>query len=157
MDTICDLDTPRSLWPWIADASVNEIAASCLLEHLPHWENLVLECARVLRPSGLLRVKVPYRFEYRVLGPYHVRFFDEYTFDPFRADYLARQSDLRKRPHAWRSLEFSAPYFTLEDQWVEHLYPFAWHLATHIFGNLAYKLPLGPRVNLNVVLRRVKL
>jgi len=151
VDAVLDLDRPRCLWPIVATASIDEVKAISLFEHLSHWEELLLEIARVLRPGGVLEIRVPYKMDYMA---YHVRHFDKRTFDPYRSDVRRLRYDLKWSAPQYGSLEFSKPYFTLDRLIVEHFYPFAWHVAKYVLGERAYGLPLGPRVGLHFWLRR---
>ncbi len=54
-DMIVDLDQP---WPW-EDGSVDEILAYDIFEHLPDKIHSMNEAWRVLKPGGLLNLKVP--------------------------------------------------------------------------------------------------
>ncbi len=150
VDVHADLDGPGCLGEIARDGSVDEVKALGLLEHLPHYENLVLEVARVLRQGGRFEIRVPYRMDYVA---YHVRHFDKGTFNPWRSDYAPRELDLVRRPHSYGSLEFSAPYFTEEEKWVQHWIPFSWHVQKYLHLNIT-KLPLGRRLNLHLILRR---
>ncbi len=149
IDIRSDLDVPDSL-AMIRTASVDEVHALGILEHLPHWENLLLEIARVLRPHGHVLVRVPYGMDYVA---YHVRHFDRNTFNPFRSDYVHIDDDLIARKKTWGSLEFREPYFILERRWIQHFVPFAYH-AKKYFGIDVTKLPVGKRLNLMFELRR---
>ena len=56
VDTVWDLDvTP---WPW-ADCEATEIKAFDILEHLDDMVAVMDECWRVLKPGGLMTVRVP--------------------------------------------------------------------------------------------------
>ncbi|SRR6266516_3132473 len=131
-------------------ASVDLLRAHGLLEHLWHWEDLMIEAARVLKPRGRFEIKVPYRIDY---AAYHVRYFDKRTFDPYRSDSVQPSSDMIPRRLVFGSLEFREPYFTLAEMWIEHRIPFAWHFRQYLGINAA-KLPLGKRLNLFVTLSR---
>ena len=151
VDYRIDLDKPNALQEF-GTGEVTQVRALGIFEHLWHWEDLMLEIARVLKPgAGLVEIRVPYKNDYVA---YHVRHFDMYTFDPFRSDFLRKGYDLRRHKPEFGSLEFGEPYFILANLWVEHFYPFAWHLAKYGLGDRAYKLPLGKAINLNVTLKR---
>jgi SAM-dependent methyltransferase len=55
-DEVVDLDTTP--WPW-SDDTAEQIVAEHVFEHLDSVEAALRECARVLRPGGLLRVTWP--------------------------------------------------------------------------------------------------
>lgn len=78
-DVVADL-----AWvPWpIKDSSVDEVRAWHVLEHLPGYSlhDAIWEIYRVLRPGGMLYVKVPYK-EKGPYYPYHFRVFNEHSFD----------------------------------------------------------------------------
>lgn len=58
----CDPDVKWDLqsfpYPW-PDNSAESIECSHTMEHLPDWWGAFKECARILRPGGRLRVRVP--------------------------------------------------------------------------------------------------
>ncbi|SDZ28557.1 Methyltransferase domain-containing protein [Micromonospora pattaloongensis] len=64
----------------VADATVDQIFAVHVLEHLTDFLRLVDECHRALRPAGVLHVLSPWwRHVNAVADPTHVRFFDVQT------------------------------------------------------------------------------
>lgn len=64
----------------IDDASVDQIFAVHVLEHLTDYLDLLDECHRVLRPGGVLHVLSPWwRHVNAVADPTHLRFFDLQT------------------------------------------------------------------------------
>ncbi len=59
-----------------ADNSVEEIYASHFLEHVEDIVFLMNECFRVLKPGGIMNIRVPYALSHAAFqDPYHVRFF----------------------------------------------------------------------------------
>lgn len=78
VDRVVDLS--RVPWPF-ETASAEEIRAWHFLEHLPGYSfhDAMDEIARILRPGGLLYVKVPYK-EKGPYNPHHFRVFDRRTF-----------------------------------------------------------------------------
>jgi predicted SAM-dependent methyltransferase len=78
VDVVHDLDTP---WPWPA-ASVSEIVAKDVFEHVKDPILFMTESHRVLELGGVLRIRTPYyRSPDAFTDPTHRRFPTEYTFD----------------------------------------------------------------------------
>lgn len=61
-----------------ADNSIDEVLASHILEHCLHWEDIVFDIHRILKPGGIFEVRVPYMLE---PAPYHYRSFWPKTMD----------------------------------------------------------------------------
>ena len=81
VDVVVDLAS----FPWpFPDSSVDEVVAWHVMEHLVgnDFSRAVEEIARILRPGGLLYVKVPYGLR-GLYFPHHHRAFNRHTFDPF--------------------------------------------------------------------------
>lgn len=68
------LDLERAELPF-DDASVDEIDIFHVMEHVLHWEALVMELHRVLVDGGVLNIIVPYKS----MSAYHLRLFDNTT------------------------------------------------------------------------------
>lgn len=51
-----DLNVAPYPWP---DDSVDQILASHVFEHLSNWWGAFLECVRILKPGGILEIRVP--------------------------------------------------------------------------------------------------
>ena len=79
VDVIADLS--KRPWPF-ATASVDQVRTWHFLEHLSGYDfaGAVDEIARILKPGGLLYVKVPHR-ERGPYNPFHHRVFDRHSFD----------------------------------------------------------------------------
>jgi SAM-dependent methyltransferase len=76
-DVIADLSAGIPL----ADASVDQVFAVHVLEHLIDYRPLLADCHRVLRDGGVLHVLVPWwRHVNAVADPTHLRLFDVQTF-----------------------------------------------------------------------------
>lgn len=58
----------------IASASINNVIALCVLEHVKNPISVVFELARVLKPEGLLLIEVPF------INPYHAAPHDYFRF-----------------------------------------------------------------------------
>lgn len=62
VDAYGDVDVRWDLnklpYPW-DDNSIDEISMLHVLEHIPDWWGAFSECARILKPGGLLRIHVP--------------------------------------------------------------------------------------------------
>ena len=81
IDVVFDLN--HYPWPW-DDNSVDEIIAKDLLEHLDNFMRSMEEVYRVLAPSGIARIKVPYWNSCnRYADPTHKMGFHEITFKFF--------------------------------------------------------------------------
>lgn len=80
-------DLNRFPWPW-PDASFERIIAKAVLEHLDcDLSKSLDECWRILKPGGLLFIKLPYvGSEYSYDDPTHRWFFTLRSFDQFDPD-----------------------------------------------------------------------
>ena len=79
IDVVHDLDTAP--WPW-EDASVTEIMASDIFEHIAEPLVFMTECGRVLADEGLLEIRTTYwKARNAYTDPTHKRFCTERTFD----------------------------------------------------------------------------
>ena len=79
IDVVHDLDTAP--WPW-EDASVTEIMASDIFEHIAEPLVFMTECGRVLADEGLLEIRTTYwKARNAYTDPTHKRFCTENTFD----------------------------------------------------------------------------
>lgn len=73
-------------WPW-ADDSIDGICANHIIEHLPDPKPFILECYRILKKGGFLRIKVPHSSNISAVGCLgHYR---TYSYDTLN-DYLGR-------------------------------------------------------------------
>jgi len=77
VDVVHDLD--KLPLPFEND-SFGEVYASHVFEHVLRWENLLKEIHRVMRPGGMLTIRVPYGLDPTA---YHIRTFTEWTLDNF--------------------------------------------------------------------------
>lgn len=68
----------------VKDGVADEVRCTHLLEHLPDLVSFMEEVHRVLKPGGIMRVRVPYfTSNYAFADPTHLRFFSYSTFDYF--------------------------------------------------------------------------
>ena len=73
-------------WPW-GDDSCEEVLGLDVFEHLHLMpEQWLRECYRILRPGGMLRLRVPvFGSPWHLIDPTHVRGFHPLNFDYFIA------------------------------------------------------------------------
>jgi len=82
------------------DASFDLVVAFEVIEHLEHWQQLLTEAKRVLRPAGVLLVSTPNKAWYTESrakagpNPYHVHEFDS-------AEFGAALRDVFAHVHLW--------------------------------------------------------
>jgi SAM-dependent methyltransferase len=84
VDIVQDLEQGLST---LEDESVDVILASHVLEHVKTWTNLMAECYRVLKPKGVLNIRVPHaRCGAAIADPTHCNMFVNETFFHFDMD-----------------------------------------------------------------------
>jgi len=76
VDLVLDIAIPLPYAP----ESVEYILCSHVLEHLPYWEDVMPGFYGLLKPGGILEIRVPYMLQPQA---YHYRCFYEYTMDIF--------------------------------------------------------------------------
>jgi len=121
---------------------IDEILLAHVLEHIMSWHLVVQDCHRVLKPGGILTIKVPYG----VNGdPFHVRFFYPHSMALFLAEGHAIK----------RSLEVDGfPVFILEDMRILRVFPFTWHLNKYLRLKLDRNPFIGRPSEITWVLRK---
>ncbi len=125
-----------------ADGTVDEVLASHILEHIPNWEDVVLDVARVLKPGGIFEVRVPYG---HLPIAYHVR-----TFLPYTLDYFIRQ-----RIKDSKGLqEFGL--FDLIELKINRRFPYQWHIRRYLKIQAPYNFPIGRKWEIVWKLRKVR-
>jgi SAM-dependent methyltransferase len=83
--------------PFIPDNSVDEISSWHVLEHIVHFEELMRDIHRILKPEGLHKATVPHFSNPHYYSDYtHKRFFGLYTFEYFS---LISDQDLNRKVH----------------------------------------------------------
>lgn len=82
---------------FIPDNSVDEISSSHVLEHIVHFEELMKDIHRILKPGGVHKVTVPHFSNPHYYSDYtHKRFFGLYTFEYFSK---IKDQDLNRKVH----------------------------------------------------------
>jgi SAM-dependent methyltransferase len=122
-------------WPW-GDDTFDEILMFDVLEHLDRTLKSIDEIHRILKPRGVITIKVPYwNSSYFYMDPTHVRGFHEglfHFFDPSK--FLCKQ-----RPY------YSASRFEIvEETFI--LIPFLPYLKLPFIDKIFIKHPLLKRV-----------
>lgn len=77
------LELGKDRLPFV-DSCVDRIDAWNIFEHIFNWEDVMVECHRVLRPRGVINIRVPYRVAN--CSSYHLRFFDKFSMEHFCED-----------------------------------------------------------------------
>lgn len=81
-------------WPW-KDWEVEGIYVSHVLEHFPDQEKFLMECHRILRPGGFLRIAGPHSSCVSSIG--HLGHYRTYCYNAFD-DNLSKPSYMFKKP-----------------------------------------------------------
>lgn len=82
---------------FIPDNSVDEISSSHVLEHIVHFEELMRDIHRILKPEGVHKVTVPHFSNPHYYSDFtHKRFFGLYTFEYFSK---IKDQDLNRKVH----------------------------------------------------------
>jgi len=135
------------------DNSVDEILVSHVLEHIPTWESTVTDMARILKPGGLLTVRVPYGVNFTT---YHVRYFGPETLDIFIENGRSVPSVAFDNCH---QVPFQNPPFRLIKREIRYGFWFGWHLNHYLhisyFQGRTWEWPIFKRVELVWVLTKV--
>jgi len=85
-------DLTRFPWPF-EDGSFDEIVAYDVLEHLPDVVRTMEELWRILKPGGVVEIRIPYwNSIHSINDPTHVRFFNENTLQFFDIDSPLQQT-----------------------------------------------------------------
>ena len=97
--------------------SIDEIYTSHFLEHTNNFIFIMEEFYRVLKPNGILEIKVPHWASFLAYSEYHVRFFTLFSFQEFDDGYpiVFRSSDkarfkILKRRFMYSGGRFTKPY-----------------------------------------------
>lgn len=94
---------------FIPDNTVDEITSSHVFEHIMHFEELMRDIHRVLKPGGVHKITVPHFSNPHYYSDYtHKRFFGLYTFEYFSK--IADQSLNRKVHDFYVDFHFKVVY-----------------------------------------------
>ncbi|MFO7677185.1 MAG: methyltransferase domain-containing protein [Thermoplasmatota archaeon] len=137
VDLIHDLNTRLPF----DDNSVDEILASHVFEHILYWEDLLHECHRILKPSSIITIKVPYGFSPSI-G--HLRYFYPYTLDGF-TDQWTNDNSLQVKP-LFKSIK----------RRINRDFPFAWHMKKYFNINLPKHCFIGKYGEIVWVLKKLE-
>ncbi len=109
VDIIADLNSPLSLIP---DNSIAEIYSCHVLEHVRNLVQLMEELHRIVRPGGMIEIRVPhFSNPYYYSDPTHERFFGVYSMYYFVATEL--QPEVRKVPAFYSKARFHVEEITI--------------------------------------------
>ena len=80
-----DVKHDLNVYPYpFEDNSVDKIYLDNVLEHLSDVVKTIEECHRILRPGGIIEIKVPYfRSKWAFIDPTHIHYFGYQSFDYF--------------------------------------------------------------------------
>lgn len=133
IDEVHDLnDLP---WPW-PDDRFSEIEAIDVLEHLDNFFPVMEEIHRVLKPKGVIRIKVPYwNSAYFHIDPTHKQSIHEMTF---------HFMDPNKKLCQTRDYYTKARFHILEETYV--LIPFLPYLPLPFVGTVKIKNKIAKRI-----------
>lgn len=85
VDVVANLD--KFPWPF-KDSSAEYILLDNTLEHLEHVDRSMKEIHRILKPGGVVTIKVPYYNSANAHSPYHKKFFSRDSFLRFTTSFL---------------------------------------------------------------------
>jgi len=125
VDVVCDVE--KGL-PY-RDNSVDEIYTSGFLEHVCKFKFVMEEFWRVLKPHGIIEVKVPHWASAGAHSDFHVRFFGYpsfrgFTHDPNSRNWASSKADFKiiEDRLVYRTDGISGPYGRLMN-WLSNIYP----------------------------------
>lgn len=106
---------------------VNKIYARHFFEHILDFEDLMRECARVLRPGGILHIIVPHFSNPYFYSDYtHQRFFGLYTMS-----YIADDNIFKRKVPKYSKID----EFVIESVELNFMTPFKWTLR-HVMSKI---------------------
>jgi len=127
VDIICDLNEGKLPFN---DNSIDYILASNIFEHLFCWEDIIKECYRILKPSGQIEIRVPYKTR-AFTSPYHIRYFNLNTMN-----YFSKRGNIKKIKTGFDD-ELD---FIMKKRFVNR-YDFNYHFMKYFNKN--WRIPIG--------------
>jgi len=124
------------------NGSVEYVLTSHVFEHLPQWENVLIDIHRMLKPGGMCEVRVPRGFN---AAPFHVRYFDEHTMDLFVDTGHVREPGGGLDP---------VVIFDLVSFSFGRRNPFKWHMKHYLNIDVSYDCRFGTRCECIWILRK---
>jgi SAM-dependent methyltransferase len=122
-------------WPWKAN-SINKIEIMDVLEHLDDFVLAMEEIYRILKPKGIVRMRVPYwNHSCAYIDPTHKRGFHEQTFDFF---------DIKSKIYSQRGYYTKARFLVISKSLV--LTPGYPYLGIPFVGSINIKSKITRRV-----------
>lgn len=89
------------------DNEFDMIIANHVLEHVKNFFPLMVEIHRIIKPSGIIRIKVPFfTSDTAFTNPTHIRFFTYTTFEYFESGHFESQYAKRKFKIINRKINF---------------------------------------------------
>lgn len=153
VDVVWDLF--KMPWPF-EDDSIDEVYAGHIVEHFHEPSQPVQEIHRILKPGGLVTIRVPYGLE-ALYDPFHYHAFNEHSFEYFcYASDISLQGRLLFRINGWyvSSLDFPYAYHAKKyAPWLLKLLP--QNMEFPYDGRLRLKLTLPKRRELTVKMVKV--
>lgn len=129
VDIVCDLNDGLPF----KNEQFDMVYASHILEHVIDIHNVVQEIYRVMKPEGILEIKVPYRFTSLDIGHHH--FFATSSMDAFYLDESSKSLEHKK-------------LFNLLSRNYAYGWPFRWHINKYILSRIGLELPKSTRFGL---------
>jgi SAM-dependent methyltransferase len=143
IDQVFDASKP---FPF-ADNSFDEILALDVLEHIWNYGDTVLECHRVLKPEGILTIRVPYGINH---SAFHVRYLWPGSMDAFCQSNDGETNLQQPNKQLFRCLSRSIRY----TMWCS--YHLKKYLKLGYFRGRAWGAPFGKRTTIIWRLQKTK-
>ena len=135
------------------DRVFESVYASHIFEHLMNWPDVLLDCHRVLKPKGVITVRVPYGVGPQNPYALHVRFFWPGTMDLFTMP-KPKNGSPGSDAHKYNGTFMIIKRKTMRMLW------FHWHIGHYLgfwfFEKFKYRIPpIGEKKEIVWVMRKV--